>query len=151
MNGTDAVATSIKIIGSDTYISGIAGRTNEGNAGTSALFWKNGQSVSLTNPGTYSGACSIAASDGDIYLAGYSQHGGSSVPTYWKNGTPTQIVSATFQLGHLFECIAVNGKDIYLTGQVDGHPGYWINGSTVVLDPDAMGSWFSNGIVVVPR
>jgi hypothetical protein len=81
-SGTNASAGSIAIQGSDVYITGFVEN--------SAVYWKNGQMVTLPLlPGMNIGSSAgIAIEGSDIYISGY-QIGQKASAVYWKNKYPT--------------------------------------------------------------
>lgn len=83
-NATNASAGHIVVKGNDVYI--------EGFIETSAVYWKNGQQVTLSLLPNRTGGSSggIAIEGSDIYLSGY-QSGFKTSAVYWKNNVPTEL------------------------------------------------------------
>lgn len=83
-NATSASAGSIVINGNDVYIAGFVGN--------SAVYWKNGQRVTLPLlPGMNVGSSAgIAIQGSDIYVSGY-QLGARASAVYWKNGVAVRL------------------------------------------------------------
>lgn len=93
-NGTavSSSARSIAVVGTDVYVAGWEGDFlgRVGGTGAVAKYWKNGQTVSLTNGTTYAYATSIAVFKSDVYVAGHE--GNTHLrPKYWKNGLAFQL------------------------------------------------------------
>lgn len=70
----DQHTTAIGVLGNDVYVTGYEYNT--------AVYWKNGIPVDLTNGATEAKATSICISGSDVYISGYDNRS----PKYWKNG-----------------------------------------------------------------
>lgn len=70
-----AAATAVAVEGNDIYIAG--------NEGGRATYWKNGQPFVLGEVRQDSPFCTIAVSDGDVYVAGGYD--------FWKNGEKVEL------------------------------------------------------------
>jgi len=95
---------SIAVSGNDVYAVGY-GYPNRTN---SLCYWKNGQQTILGDATMTANA--IIVSGSDFYIAGSVQNGGTK-STYWKNGVPVTVTSASKLSG-----IAVDGNNVYLSG-----------------------------------
>ena len=122
---SDASANSITVVGNDVYVAGYENGI--------AKYWKNGQSVALSQ----GIATSIVVVGSDVYVAGYYQQGqGNSVAKYWKNG---QEVSLTSGSEGYATSVAVFGSDVFVAGFEINYPSftyaakYWKNGQAIPL------------------
>jgi hypothetical protein len=135
---------SLTLSGNDVYQCGGTSPDSLWNNSV-VTFWKNGVATKWGDSNGYTIAQSIAVSGTDVYLAGSSGHSLGTPPqaVYWKNGTPTTLSGSTSEASG----IAVLGNDVYVTGEINGKPGYWLNGVPVILGSTGSPSQ----IVVVPR
>ncbi|MDR1841327.1 MAG: hypothetical protein LBQ86_05320 [Holophagales bacterium] len=111
----------------------------------SATYWKNGEEITLTEPGIYAEAESIFVVGDNVYVAGNTFRTPSFVPAYpvatlWKNGEPTyfsdpddwNIVSRAYS-------VCVSGDDVYVAGYLTSeymqiyHATIWKNGETQLI------------------
>lgn len=81
-----------------------------------AVYWKNGDLVNLTPPGSGSEAFGIVVKGSDVYVAGDAIINGQRQAVYWKNGVmhPLSGTSATFA-SEAFD-ITLHGNDVYIVG-----------------------------------
>jgi hypothetical protein len=56
-----------------------------------AVYWKNGQALRLTDRQNESEALSIFVTGSDVYAAGAEEINGTSTTTYWKNGEAVRL------------------------------------------------------------
>lgn len=115
----------------DLYVAGC-----EWNGTTSiAKYWKNGNSVSLSDGSNNAVATGIAISGSDIHVIGYEISGNITVAKYWKNGTPVFLTKGYSRT----TAIAVSGSDVYVAGYEYTGNGtvankYWKNGTPFSLN-----------------
>ena len=133
----NSFASSIAVVGNDVYISGA-----EYNDISSAVYWKNGQKVVLSNKDA--AAFSITVIGTDVYAAGFMWQGGDY--GYWKNGNWVRLNGAPAYA----TSIIVIDNDIYVTGCTSQeNAGYWKNGQMVFLTNGSSGR--ASSMVVVRR
>ncbi|NOS93880.1 MAG: IPT/TIG domain-containing protein [Cyclobacteriaceae bacterium] len=89
-NGNNIVdqIDQIVVSGSDVYVAGRQSKT--------ALYWKNGIAVPLTNGSNLSFAHSIFLYGSDIFVAGNEFNGTAKVGKYWKNGSAVNLTNGFF-------------------------------------------------------
>lgn len=98
------MAMSIDVSGNDVYVSGF--EVYELNFSI-AKYWKNGNSVFLTDGSNPAGTRFIIVSGNDIYVAGEEIYGLRIVGKYWKNG---KVVSLTSNYDVFVKSMAISGK-----------------------------------------
>lgn len=107
----------------DVYIGG-----SDGNY--LAAIWKNGEKISLHNStATYSTVNAIAVNGSDVYAAGSYQIGSTpsiSIACYWKNGVLHSIGNPS--ISSYATGIAIDGNDVYVTGNTNTQGLFWKNG-----------------------
>lgn len=132
-----SVTRGIVVNGNDVYVAGIIRGTQGG------LYWKNGVPVAATGNTNNIVASSIALSQNDVFIAGWSvlSDNHTLAATYWKNGS--QIVLAnTYSNAY---GIAVDGSNVYVAGANIYSSGssnaiYWKNGSPILLSSSYSGA-----------
>jgi hypothetical protein len=172
VNLTTAGATCITVAGNDVYVGGYeinTGPNPVANLVRIAKYWKNGVSVNLTDPASYTNAPGINAitvSGTDVYAAGYERSTASGnlieVAKYWKNGTPVNLTGSTANSRDAqINSIAVVGNDLYAAGYEyvlrAGSSGtyavlvakYWKNGIDIHLNhTDGLTDTYANSVAV---
>ena len=117
----------------DIYVGGAT--YNEKTRKHTALYWKNGVSVPLTDGQTDAEVRAMAVVGNNVYAAG-TVHGQA---VYWKNG---QMISLTNTPGNYGRSsgMTVSGNDVYVAGyerdyrrQIYDIARYWKNGEPVEL------------------
>lgn len=86
-----AEANSVFVSDGDVYVSGFVDKT-KGNA--EAVYWKNGEAVTLSDETLDCIATAICVSGSDVYVAGQQlydrnandDHREAMIAVYWKNG-----------------------------------------------------------------
>lgn len=86
---------------------------------STAVYWKNGVQVQLTDSLTDAYTTGIAVNKNDIYVIGgisywVNNYTKTSKAVYWKNGILTQLGEGTI------EGIAIKGNDVYMVGSTWG-------------------------------
>lgn len=110
-----------------------------GDNGGSAVYWKNGVSIGLETGGT---ANAIAIVGNDLYIAGAGVNSyGRKTAKYWKNGIAVILASAS-TVDIIATSIAIDGNDIYVTGNSSDYATLWKNGT-------AIQTWSGNATSVV--
>lgn len=143
--GTGSAAGSISVSGGDIYVAGTSYETIQLAANSyllypTAVYWKNGVLVALTDGTHDSQANSIFVSKDDVYIAGAVSDkpvpADASIPnigpnhaTYWKNGNAIELASDGSSSA---TSIYVSGGDVYVAGRDLSAAGalavYWKNG-----------------------
>ena len=124
-----------------------------------ATLWNNGTAIDLASENSGAKvAYSLAATDGDVYLAGSTINSNKYlIACYWKNTSLVKLTNGptTAEAKSIF----VNGQDIYVAGYEINSDGvsvakYWKNGTAVTLtngskDANATGIFISGSDVYV--
>ena len=108
----------------------VAGQVTSASGKTLAVYWRNGQQITLTPGATTNNYATAMYMYGlDRYVAGVSDRGA----TYWKNDTPVYLSDKYSRATAMF----VAGKDIYVAGNTNAtgttFGQYWKNGVKTVL------------------
>jgi hypothetical protein len=101
-----------------------------------AKYYKNGVATNIPTTGNNE-LNYIGVVGNDVYVAGYNGVTGSSalIPTYWKNGTPTQIAP-----GGYCTSFFISGNDTYASGVPQGasnNASYWKNNMQINIPSTA--------------
>ena len=137
-------AKALTVSGKDVYVTGISYINNFQRQ--VPIYWKNqDQAIKITNCANPE-VNAITVSGSDVYIAGASSGGiGTNfnfiAPCYWKNGTPTYLVSPKPLLYQgVAKSIYISGSDIYVVGDVSASAGAltggavcWKNGTPTEL------------------
>ena len=125
-------ASSIFVSGNDVYVAGYE-LIHQLQFGSSAVYWKNGNRIVLSNDKVESAyATSVFVSGNDVYVAGDVFTGTHTQAVYWKNGVRT-ILSYNDSFDNHTTAIGVSGNDVYVAGNGSYVARYWKNGSSVDL------------------
>jgi hypothetical protein len=122
----------MKVYGNDVYVSGTLGFPYN----RQALYWKNGQQVTLPRPtNSYADPGGIVVSGGDVYVAGTylppstePSNYRETLPIYWKNGNMIQLPTTPDRPRGKATNIFVEGADVYVSGFI--YTGAFINSRT---------------------
>lgn len=122
-----------------------------------AVYWKNGEKITLGTGNGASQATAIFVEQNDVYVAGWeriSSSGGSGtvrVARYWKNGEAVDLTDGTHQ-AEANGIFVLDGK-VYVSGVefMDKRAAtYWVDGETVRLSREDSNG-YAGDIVVVKR
>jgi hypothetical protein len=101
---------SIAVSGSDVYIAGTDIHQLNPQSSLSkftAMYWKNGSPVILSNSLFDSEANSIAVYGQDVYVAGFEKDGaGTRIAKYWKNGIPVILSNSPYDSEAFSICLS---------------------------------------------
>ena len=99
--------------------------------------WKNGDSLQCERSCCYD-ASSLYVVNNDIYITGdYVEDFFYHYATFWKNDS---IIRLSNELGSRARDICVDGKNIYIVGQVKNRATLWINGTAQTLSEEGISS-----------
>ena len=125
----------------------IAGTESTGTNYYAAVYWKNGNRVTLTDSSNAAAANAIAISGNDVYVVGYDD----IIAKYWKNGNPVVLAPVSDPDPGFANGITIYGNDVYVAAnefQGSNHMAlYWKNGIAVPLTVDTVNAW-ANSIVI---
>ena len=115
-----------------------------------AVYWKNGSEVVLSNKSSNAEANAIVLSGNDIYVAGFQSNSkGIGVAVYWKNGTAVSLTDGTHIA--IATSIVVAGTDVYVAGYENNGKinvaKYWKNGIVFPLT-DSIHDAYATSIAV---
>jgi hypothetical protein len=136
-DGTQTIAESIFVDGSDVYVTG---RT----VSVGPCYWKNGARTDLSAISeTYltGESFSIVLSGGNVYIAGFTRNDlNQSIACFWKDGLRTDLPtgSSTNVFGYA-RSVSVAGTTVYVSGYTLNDSGkevpcYWENGTLHLLE-----------------
>ncbi len=127
-----------------------------------AVYWNNETPNDLPGGHTVGiKANAIKIVGNDIYIAGAtSNENGWAIPTFWKNGSPTQLTDPSNQFAHFITGLEVNNQDVYVTGydfqmvgcpncQYVSHGHYWKTSGGHVTDVPLYEAGVSTGAMAV--
>jgi len=117
----------------DVYVAGTSGDT--------AVYWKNGKEVKLSDGTRGAFANSIfVTNNNDVYIAGTMYTDGLDSGPFkalsWKNGVVTNLDNNPQSVFSEAYAISVLGNDVYVGGYTTNGPNlatYWKNGTPVVI------------------
>ncbi len=136
-NGTKiAIATSIKIVGSDVFVAGIEYNDSEKSV---AKYWRNGTPTTLSDGTSNTNIADIQVVGNDVYVGGKD----NGKATYWKNGDAVVLSSEPSTVTRL----AIVGSDVHVIGMVKDQAKYWKNG--VITELPLTGNTSYNAIQIV--
>jgi hypothetical protein len=117
---TNCRAYNIAVNGGDVYVIGQFSDDPTVGLGNQIACWKNGV---MTRIGQ-GYASAIVVQGTNVYIAGAAttQIVGGGYATYWKNGVPTTLPVSN-ALSSMATAIAVNGSDVYVTGNISALTG----------------------------
>jgi hypothetical protein len=128
-NNDTGTVNGITILGTDIYAAG-----TQSASAQSPTYWKNGQSLNLTDNNKRTIVNGIATSGSDVYVIGVATPPGTpGFPAkYWKNGISTLLTDGANTIP---TCITSFKSDIYIvaTDNSIGAIKFWKNGKTSLL------------------
>jgi hypothetical protein len=104
-----SVAYSVFVSGTDVYVAGMAGYTDDDSFGGAAILWTNGVPEIL--PGGIR-ASSVFVSGTDVYVAGINFSDDEMTAILWTNGIPQTLEG----LHGVASSVYVSGTDVYVAG-----------------------------------
>ncbi|AOM79699.1 hypothetical protein [Pedobacter steynii] len=101
--------------------------TDHSGASNFVNYWKNGQTMKLTDGKNFAEALDIAVSGDDEYVAGYvNNNEGEPVAHYWKNGKATVLTDGKTYAKAV--ALTASGSDVHVIGNNGPIAMYWKNG-----------------------
>jgi len=124
-----SMINALFVQGSDVYAAGF--ETDRKNGKSSAVYWKNGNRISLLTSVVNKGASihALYVSGSDVHALGTTYHGSLYAYYYWKNG---ELIMSS--LTGSYNAITVSNGDVYIAGAIDGKAVYWKNGIPQTLE-----------------
>ena len=141
----NADGSAIIVSGSDVYVAGFECNGQDADPGSDdpkksvAKYWKNAESVALTDGANIAKATAISVNGNNVYIVGYEELGPNHLKEarYWKNGKRVNLkIEKHLTHGSDFSeanSIFVLGNDVYIAGTESGLAAYWKNGNPVKL------------------
>jgi len=142
--------SSMVTSGNDVYVTGsicFTGSTDSSIYGNSAVYWKNGNIVYLSNHGygglLYQSTTGIAVSGTDVYVSGNIDIDADTLDWcgYWKDSVPIGLYNSRRGASANSTAIALSGTDVYITGIIYSNgvfsAAYWKNGNITMLSGQA--------------
>jgi hypothetical protein len=149
-NSLNSEGRSVRVVGNDVYVAGAEVESSNNGQLNKAVYWKNGQMVSLTNGDFPARAYSIAVQGSDVYVCGTKGNNQlTKSAMYWKNGTEIKLTDGTKESEA--NDIAIKNGDVYVCGMesnsvIQGtgstyQAKLWKNGQMTILRNPDMESW----------
>jgi hypothetical protein len=117
---------------SGVYVAG--GERNSNNIST-AMLWKDGTGINLTDGSRNAWANSVFATGNDVYVCGHEVNITNQVAFLWKNGTKTQVPGFS-----VASSIFISGTDVYICGQYEAPI------PRGIISKNGVNTYLSNGV-----